>query len=325
MKTDTEQKILDFIAKNQRVTAKQIIENIGFSAPAIFRQLAKLIKQNRIAKQGKPPKVFYYIQEQVDTEDEYMIVSPIFNIISRNFLKISPDGVMQSGISAFKKWCRARGLNPGRAALDYETIIKKYDSFKRNGLIDGLQKLKKTFPIVYLDEIYYLDFYSLERFGKTKLGELVLYAKQSQSRELVELIANDIKPKILELIKNRSIDAIGFVPPTVKRQLQFMKELERLLNFSLPIIKITKIKTPIIVPQKTLNKLDERVQNAHNSIIVEEDRKFTNVLLIDDAIGSGATINEVAHQIREKNLSSGKLIGLAITGSFSGFDVIQEV
>ncbi|MFA6447403.1 MAG: hypothetical protein WCW31_04080 [Patescibacteria group bacterium] len=325
MKTQTGKKIVDFIAQNQRVTAKQIIDNIGFSAPAIFRQLATLIKQNQIAKQGKPPKVFYYIPEQAGAEDEYLIVSPTFNTISKNFLKISPDGVMQSGVPAFKKWCRARGFNPGQAALDYEAVIKKYDSFKRNGLIDGLQKLKKTFPVVYLDEIYYLDFYSLERFGKTKLGELVLYAKQSQSRELVELIANDIKPKILELIKNRSIDAIGFVPPTVKRQMQFMKELEKLLNLSLPLIKITKIKTPIIVPQKTLNKLDERMQNAHNSIVVEEDRKFTNILLIDDAVGSGATINEVAHQIREKNLNSGKLIGLAITGSFSGFDIIQEV
>ena len=41
---------------------------------------------------------------------------------------------------------------------------------------------------MYLDELYYLDFY-IERFGKTKLGQLLLYAKQSQSRTIIrELI-----------------------------------------------------------------------------------------------------------------------------------------
>ena len=49
------------------------------------------------------------------------------------------------------------------------------------------------------------------------------------------------------------------------------------------------------------------------------------MLLIDDAVGSGATLNETAKQIRNKKLASGKIIGLAITGSFKGFDVISEV
>jgi predicted amidophosphoribosyltransferase len=48
------------------------------------------------------------------------------------------------------------------------------------------------------------------------------------------------------------------------------------------------------------------------------------VLLIDDAIGSGATINETARKLKERGLAK-RIIGLAVTGSFKGFDVIQEV
>ena len=47
--------------------------------------------------------------------------------------------------------------------------------------------------------------------------------------------------------------------------------------------------------------------------------------MVDDAVGSGATLNEIAKKIRDRKICKGKIIGLAITGSFKGFDVISEV
>jgi len=41
---------------------------------------------------------------------------------------------------------------------------------------------------------------------------------------------------------------VGFIPPTVKREVQLMKELENNLDFKIGKINITKIKTPITVP-----------------------------------------------------------------------------
>ena len=95
----------------------------------------------------------------------------------------------------------------------------------------------------------------------------------------------------------------------------------------LPIraLSVTKIKTEIAVPQKTLAKLDDRIENAKHTIIIDEMKHFKNILLIDDAVGSGATLNETAKQIKDKKIVQGKLIGLAITGSFKGFDIISEV
>lgn len=84
------------------------------------------------------------------------------------------------------------------------------------------------------------------------------------------------------------------------------------------------MKTPVIVPQKTLNKLEDRIENAKRTIMVDEEKKFKTVLLIDDALGSGATINETAKKIKNQQLAE-TIIGLAITGSFSGFEVISEV
>ena len=80
----------------------------------------------------------------------------------------------------------------------------------------------------------------------------------------------------------------------------------------------------MIVPQKTLTKLEDRVTNAKNTIIVEDKRTFKRILLIDDAAGSGATLNETAKKIIERKLAE-KVYGCAITGSYKGYDVISEV
>ena len=65
--------------------------------------------------------------------------------------------------------------------------------------------------------------------------------------------------------------------------------------------------------------------NVHNGFIVSASSAVKNLLLVDDALGSGATLNEIAHIVKNKKLCSGKIYALAITGSPKGFEVIQEV
>ncbi|MBP6944908.1 winged helix-turn-helix transcriptional regulator [Patescibacteria group bacterium] len=325
MMTRTRQTILEFVAKEGRVTAKAIIQHVGLGSTSIFRQLARLVKDQVLEKQGTPPKVFYSVAAMAPLQREYDFSDSVGRTLVQHFLKIGPDGTLRQGKRAFAKWCLARGLEPVKAAEDYAAIIKKYDAFKKDGLIDGTAKLQKTFPQVYLDQLFYLDFYSIERFGKTKLGELILYAKQSQNVPLVRQVVDEVRSYILQLLQDQKIDAVGFIPPTVKREVQFMKELESLLRLPVRTIKITKIKMPITVPQKTLTKLEDRIENARETLVVEEEGIYKNILLIDDAIGSGATMHEVARQIRHKKLCTGKLIGLGLVGSYSGFEVIHEV
>ena len=76
--------------------------------------------------------------------------------------------------------------------------------------------------------------------------------------------------------------------------------------------------------QKALSKIFERVANAKNTFVVRQQKCYKHVLIIDDAIGSGATINEIALKLKQKKVAI-KITGLAITGSFKGFDVISEL
>lgn len=324
MVTQTRTEIIDFVTKQHQVTAKLIIDHVGLTAPAVFRHLSRLVSDGILVKRGTPPKVFYSLAPVMTAHKVVTLEPSVERVINERFLKITPNGVLQTGVQAFVDWCMSRKLDPAKTSADYIASIKKFDGYKKDERIDGMSKLQHALPSVFLDQLYYLDFYAIERFGKTKLGELILYAKQSQNKALTKIVANDVHDRILTVIKDFHIDAVGFIPPTVKRDVQFMKELERLLHLSLPTIQITKVRTAISVPQKTLSKLEERIENAKQSLVVEERNMYKNILLIDDAVGSGATINEVAEQIRTKKLCTGKVIGLALTGSFSGFEVIHE-
>ena len=63
MKTDTAERILDYITEHKEVTAKELRDFLGLGAPALFRQLKRLIERGSIEKIGKPPKVFYFIPQ----------------------------------------------------------------------------------------------------------------------------------------------------------------------------------------------------------------------------------------------------------------------
>lgn len=327
MRIPTSQKILDYLKDKKHATPNELTEHLSLMPRAVFKQLKNLYTKGQITKIGKPPKVFYLLSEELQTTNitDECLPRETRKVIEKNWLFITPIGQVKTGLSGFINWCQKNHLPVNKTANEYLKTLKKYNRFKKNDLIDGMSKMKSTFKDVWLDRIYYLDFYSIERFGKTKLGQLLLYAKQSQNKELIKELITSIRPQINHVIKKYRISAVGFIPPTIKREVQFMKELRNHLHITLPLISIIKVKTPITIPQKALSKLEDRVENARKTLVVEPVPPFKNILLIDDAVGSGATLNETAKQIRQQKVASGKIIGLAITGSFKGFDVISEV
>ncbi len=321
----TKLKILQYLNRKGETTGNELSNHLGLSDRAIRKQLKNLIEEGKISKIGIPPKVYYYLSERKMTKDTPYLDKNTEEFINTNYLYISPIGERLDGVAGFVEWCKKTNQSVEKTAKNYVETINKYYKFKRHGLINGTLKLKNTFQRTGLEKLYYLDFYSIDRFGKTKLGQMLLYAKQSQNKALMKEISTNIRPKIMRLIKKLNITSIGFIPPTVKRQFQFMKELQKNLRLDQNIITISKAKIPYMTPQKTLTKLEDRIENAKKTIIVEDNNKHKNILLIDDAVGSGATLNETALQIKRKKLCTGKIYGLAIVGSFKGFDVISEV
>ena len=321
----TSEKIIDYIQKHRQATGQELTYFLGITDRGIRKQLSTLLKRGILAKKGHPPVVYYQISDQPSKIVPNFLPDSILQLINENYLFITPTGEKLVGMMGLEAWCQRQSLPIEKTAREYVSMFKKFAAYKKQGLINGLGKLKKTYKHVFLDDLYYLDFYSIDRFGKTKLGQLLLYAKQSQQQTLMSELIDTLSPEIEKLIKLKKITSVGFIPPTVRRQVQFMTVLEKKLQLKLRTITIRKIKSEVAVPQKSLGKLADRVENAQHSLVVFDNGEHDNILLIDDAVGSGATLNETAKQIRDRGICRGKIIGLAITSSFKGFDVISEV
>ena len=326
MAEKTSEMILSYISRRGQASGKELVDHLEtITDRGVRKQLKSLLEKGKLRKIGTPPRVYYLLAENQEKLNVSSIAPPMQKFIDERSIYISPAGEFVGGWKGFQLWCKKTNQDPIKTAKEYLATQKRYDKFKRSGVIDGTHKLKLTFKEVFLDRLFYIDFYSIERFGKTKLGQMLLYAKQSQNRTQIRRVADEVGPTILALLEKYDIDGVVFIPPTVKREVQFMRELERHLHLPSRVLKVEKIKTEVVVPQKTLTKLADRIENARQTIIVRDKGNYRNILLIDDAVGSGATLNETAGQIRNLRLTNGKIIGVSITGSFKGFDVISEV
>jgi predicted amidophosphoribosyltransferase len=319
--------ILGFIKNNGRVRPVDLARHLNLSRVRIQALLKQLVNAGEISKFGQPPKVYY----------SQALLKPVFEeiksdfkpIINSTYVYTNPLGETLVGWTGFEYW--AKEINQSGKI---ESLAREYSQqrlavdrlINPMGCIDATHKFKQAFAGEWLTKVFYKDTYSLPSFGKTKLGQLVLYAKQSQNRELIKEVANICKSAIKNVVKKYKIQAVAFIPPTIPRQIQFLRELEQYLDLKIPRIKLGKsYPGKTLVAQKTLSRFSERVMNARETIVVEDrNLSFDRVLVIDDAVGSGASLNETAKKLKELDIAK-QVYGFAIVGSMKGFEVIQEV
>ncbi len=323
--------ILEYIQARGQTRVDDLWREFKISKVLIHRHLKTLLFEGRVARVGKPPLVFYIYMNGAlaDAPRELEIPKKIKDVIESDYLYVTPLGEILPGAKGFLRW--TGDINEEKRvvelAVEYVQIRTQANVFiNRFGYINATERLKSIFSDTNIDRLYYLDFYSLPKFGKTKLGQLVLYAKQAQKIALIEKIVPQFRHVVVDIIKRYKVDAVGFIPPTIPRKYQFQKEMEKIMNIKLHKIELVKAYVgDIPIAQKSLSKLEDRITNARGSIFLkDETKKYHNILLIDDAVGSGATLNETAKKIKLSGMAE-KVIGLAVVGSFKGFDVIRDI
>jgi hypothetical protein len=324
------QKIRKLLEEFNELSVNEIVNKISVSNQMVHLALKQLLESNEIVKLGSSPKTIYRkiaTGLTSPTIENKNISEAELTFLQENFLLVTDIGNLVEGIDAFTYWCKQRNLPLEKTIKEFILTKKKYEVYyDKAHIIDGTEKLKNTkeYETIWLNKLYYLDFYTIERFGKTRLGTLLHYAKQGQNKFLMNIMMQEIDVKLKMFIEENNIDAVAFVPPTIRREVQIMKFMQQKLNLNLPHIDIKKISGIIPIPQKSLSKMNERIRNAENTFAVVDNRKFKHVLLIDDAVGSGSTLNQIAEKIKNKQVAK-KVTGVAVVGSFKGFDVITDV
>lgn len=183
----------------------------------------------------------------------------------------------------------------------------------------------------YLNEVFISDFDSFHPYGKTKLGNLVFLSKVASQHsdayinEITRLIRNDI----LAIIRAFSVKNVVWLPHTINRKIQLIDSLQVKIsltssaNHNIKEIKASKRQDIVLIPQKSISSLDERLTNADMTLTVDSSHLLnvdmkSSILVIDDSIGSGASIRAISHKLRQQRFKNARIIGYAITGSMKG-------
>lgn len=316
--------LLEAIKLYGPIRSSELAIKLNISSKTTQKHLASLLDEDLILKTGTVPRVFYNVVS--DRKKDAVIIDKDDQIIEQNYIFVSPGGEMIAGVSGFKSWCNKNKFDFEKEKKLFLKKIKAVEKLKKDGLISGKKMILSGKKELYLDNIFFSDFYNLDHFGRTKLGQLVYLGKTSQSKDLIKEISKLISPAIEKIISKYKIKSICYIPPTVDRKVQFLEVLKKNLKIDLPEIKAVKIASTTKIAQKTLRKLEDRIINAQTTIAVNPNQAVTgNILIIDDATGSGATLNETARKIRNIANKEIKIFGYSVVGIFKGFDVISEV
>jgi predicted amidophosphoribosyltransferase len=159
------------------------------------------------------------------------------------------------------------------------------------------------------------DEYGHEQFDtkRTELGELLYRVKykgdDAALDELVSIMADFVKSKRL------AVDMIVPVPPTRPRRVQPLFKIAHALG--------AKVKTPVVrnavkktggSELKNLHGYEERRQALEH--VITADSKLVagkRILLLDDLVRSGATINAVAEQLTSAGATEVHILAITQT------------
>ena len=330
MHTDTKSQLAALLAEKGPIGPTELAQSLQISTQMVHRHLKALLVAGKIEKIGAPPKVLYKVVKQETGFDFPILDTKQTDYINEHYLAVKPDGQVLDGLIGFQWWTKKTKQHKHFTALVNEYIANhdKYSQQNKNelGVIDATKKLQDTFSKCYLDAIFYQSFYSLPKFGKTKTGQMVTLGKSGQNIENIKALAELCRQSILNIIQEFDINGVIFTPHSIPRKIAFLKEFKRYLALPYPSAGLKKIfsgKAP--VAQKSLSKLADRIENANNTIfLTKEAGVFKRVLVIDDAVGSGATLNAIAMKLKTQ-ANTEFVCGFAVTGSMKGFDVISEI
>lgn len=294
------------------------VKKTGNTPHTTYSLLPKVWKENIISSTVKKTK-----------DENFIIIQYKDQKILDTFYKYLPDGKLLQGKKGLIDWCRSRWIEPVKGLYRFINISEHIEQLRdKNGFLDATSDFQKGRNSTSLDELYFLDQYIYAEFGRWPLAELTFFAKLSQNMKLLDLLLSKIIDAILTLIHEKKIDALAITPPSIERKNQLMTLIsKKLRQAKLPFVDIYKyFPNSIPVAQKTLKTREQREYNARNTIQINlESPKYNRILLIDDFVGSGATLDITAEKLKSRKIAK-YIVWCAIIGNLNlDYEVINEV
>jgi hypothetical protein len=317
------EELFEYIKKNPWDKIWEMAQFFGVTNMTIHRHITDLCNNWLLIKRWSWPQTIYQISKENSKLEISNISIQIRMALDSCRYQINKVWQVSQWVSGFAHRCWKRNLDfnlQTKQRYNYFLIVESMRD--RTWCIDATKKLNKYGNWV-LKKLWYQDIYARPQYGKSKQWTFLEVAKIQPTIKIFGEIITYIRPLLQKLIILYKIDAVCFVKPTMSRKLQIMNYLEKNLSLGLPVIAIKKVPW-FFPPQKSLSKMEDRIINAQESFQIEKNKNvYNNVLLIDDAVWSGATLVELAKKL--KYSIARNVFWYAITGTANWlFDEISK-
>ncbi len=320
----TKQKMLDLL-RDQCLSPLDLQQALGISASVVHGHLRFLLREGFVEKVGSAPRVCYIVRKESAAD-----------AVNEHFVFQDSLGKLHHGMDGFRLWSQ-QGLKKmsfeEKIAL-YADRISVMQSNRKGFFFDltgKLQKVKDVGEDVYLKELASLSLRTLQDFGRTKMGVYMDVVKgigtsTAAVMDIMDMILDFSVPLIIAYAKKHQVNAVGFISPTRKRQNQIMTFLEKRFRkgpLRVAAVDIKKIRGPIFREQKTIRDLRDRIHNANRTFQISpysHVHNYKRILLVDDFVGSGTTLNQVAKMLRQSGFA-GEVFGLGVVGEERGYSI----
>lgn len=309
--------IIDLFEIDNILWATEISTKLWKSRVIVHKYLKELVEQNKLEKISSWPLTKYKLintslieiknneNQQKTVDSNYNPDYKITKLLDENFFKFTPEWKIMTWFEWVKDWCKFRGLDLKEKIENFISIYNHIQKLQNScWLLDATNVFWKLFEKVYLDNVFYADQYNWMEFWRWKLAELTFYAKQSQNKELINESISEIILKLKCFISKEKFDAIAITPWSIDRKNQLLHFLKNeLKDLNIPFINVIKYyPNNISIPQKSLKTREQRILNARNTIFVDDRNinKYSKILLIDDFVWSGSTLNETAIKLKKE-------------------------
>ena len=297
------EKVLMLLRNHDALRPMEMAHLLKVSTTTVHTTLRELLTEGYLIRSGSRPQVLY------------RLATDISESIQKSFLYKTNLGGVLFGMEGFKEWVKEKfdKYSFAEKVTAYEKAYTEYCKERKGGfLLEAKIMAVATLPS--FDSLRCLDLYNLKienEQKRTKEAVLLEVGKGDGSPKKLETLLGDYISSsisdINEFIKKNKIDAVAFVPPTKKRKVQVMrlleKEFERWNVYKIKCIAIKRHFENSSLPrqeQKNISSVKGRIENAKATYhVVNLGTTYKKVLLVDDLVGSGATMNEVVRKLKE--------------------------
>ena len=308
--TPLQRRILTLLKDRDTLRPTEMMSLLGVSRTALYEALRYLVEREYLVRSGSRPYVLY------------SLVPDFSEDIQDSFLYRSVSGELLFGMKGFRVWSKERfpSLSFEEKIRLYESSYATYMTDRVHGFQFSVPKLVAITPTAF-SSLHCLDTYQIqvaEEKKRTKPAVLLDAAKTdipSLKRYpqaygvFSEYLTSSVK-SILSFLETFEVGGIAFVPPTRRRHTQFMRLLEREF-FRWNSRAITRVtiernfnSSSVRLEQKSISSTKGRIENARTTYRVAPlANPHKTVLLVDDLVGSGATMNEVARKLLESGVA----------------------